>query len=111
MSFSMIHVLCVDLSVISFFVVLQAVVVVADGKTSLTVSGLGDVLSPHVGVIGVSHLMVGDCMSVSHRHAKCRNVDSSRIAHPLFRYESSSSSTCRKIDVRTSGEVGGSNAL
>lgn len=30
----------------------QAIVLVADGKTSLTVSGLGDVLSPHGGVIG-----------------------------------------------------------
>lgn len=32
---------------------LEAVVLVADGKTSLTVSGLGDVLAPHGGVIAV----------------------------------------------------------
>ena len=43
---------------------LQAVMVVADAKQSLTITGNGDVLEPHDGVIGDTHLQHCVCFIV-----------------------------------------------
>lgn len=60
-------------------VILQAVMVVADAKQSLTITGNGDVLEPHDGVIGMS------CTAPVHRtHAVLRSVLHSSCMHRTY---------------------------
>ena len=54
--------------------VLQAVMVVADAKQSLTITGNGDVLEPHDGIIGGTICMKHDCCYVLWSRLVCAQL-------------------------------------